>query len=173
MSEPGTQRHEDVSTPESFTRFYRTHVATVYAYAMRLTGGDRSHAEDATQDAWLALTTELSRGRVECADIRWLLTATRNKVIDRVRREETGRRKLTLIASSREGHDASPPSSDEVLDVIASLDPVHRIVLVMRYVDGSPVSDIADAIGRTTVATYSLLGRARDEVRRLHGGFDE
>ena len=49
---------------------------------------------------------------------------------------------------------------------LAELQPLHRAVLVMRYVDGLAVDDIAAVVGRGTTATNSLLARARAELRR-------
>ena len=55
---------------------------------------------------------------------------------------------------------------EQVLERLLDLDDDHRIVLVLRYIDGLPVDEIATTISRTTTATYSLLARAREELRR-------
>jgi DNA-directed RNA polymerase specialized sigma24 family protein len=52
-----------------------------------------------------------------------------------------------------------------LLERFVELDEDHRIVLVLRYIDAMPVDQIATTISRTTTATYSLLARARDELR--------
>ena len=59
---------------------------------------------------------------------------------------------------------------EQVRDRLVELDDEHRIVLALRYVDVLPVEEIATMIGRTTTATYSLLARARDELRRKLAG---
>jgi RNA polymerase sigma-70 factor (ECF subfamily) len=56
-----------------------------------------------------------------------------------------------------------------VLDLVVELDPIHRAVLMMRYVDELPVETIARDIGRSLPATYSLLARARAELRGTKG----
>jgi DNA-directed RNA polymerase specialized sigma24 family protein len=43
-------------------------------------------------------------------------------------------------------------------------------VLTLRYIDGLTVPEIADLIARTTTATYSLLARARDDLRLRAAG---
>ncbi len=160
---------EVVTSVEGFTRFYRANLPTVYGYLLRLCGGDRAAAEDLTQEAWTALVRELGRGRVECADVRWLLTVGRSRFIDRARRERRRAAKLARLASDDGVADLDPTRSD-VLAVLDGLQPLHRAVLMMRYVDDLPVAEIAREIGRDLTATHSLLARARAELRRRGRG---
>ncbi len=161
-----------VMTPETLCAFYRLHLPSVYGYLLRLCAGDRAEAEDLTQDVWLALVEELRRGHIDRADVRWLITVARSKFLDHARRERLGWSKLALIRRSDES--LEEPTSMVVLDRLAGLQPLHRAVLVMRYVDGLPVGEIAAAIGREKTATNSLLARARSELRRVgRGGPDD
>ncbi|HEX4867896.1 MAG TPA: sigma-70 family RNA polymerase sigma factor [Acidimicrobiales bacterium] len=129
--------------------------------------GDWVLAEDLTQEVWLALVEELRRGRWERADIRWLITVARSRFIDAARRERRRQSKLELIR--REPPSDIEPTSGDVLDRLDQLLPMHRAVLVPRYVDGLSVPEIATAIGRNLTATNSLLARARSELRRESG----
>ncbi len=156
----------DLRSPAEFTRFYRVHLPAVYGYLFRLCGNDRSLAEDLTQDTWMALANEIRRGRPDCADIRWLMTVARSRFLDHARRERRHLRKLKLVAGTDEHLD--PPGPMEVLDGLAALEPLHRLVLMLRYVDDLPVPVVADTIGRTITATNSLLARARTELRTNH-----
>lgn len=156
-----------VDTPERFVDFYRTHLPDVYGYLLRLCAGDRSQAEDLTQDVWVALVEELRQGRTERADVRWLITVARSRFIDAARRERRRQSKLELIR--REQPRDEEPSSGEVLDRLDRLQPLHRAVLVLRYVDDLSVPAVAAAIGRNLTATNSLLSRARAELRRVSG----
>ena len=159
----------DLSTGPQFKSFYRANLPTVYGYLLRLAGGDRGLAEDLTQDTWLALVQSLRRGRAECADVRWLLAVARNRYIDHVRRVERGRRKLALIVGDRSvTHEPDvPPSRAQVLADVEGLEPHQRMVLMMRYVDGLGVPEIAGVIGRSVTATNSLLARARHKLREI------
>jgi RNA polymerase sigma-70 factor (ECF subfamily) len=164
----GTLPSGGVDTPERFAAFYRAHLADVYGYLLRLCAGDRAQAEDLTQDVWLALVEELRQGRTERADIRWLITVARSRFIDAARRERRRQSKLELIRRAQ-GREQEPTSSD-VLERLDQLQPLHRAVLVLRYVDDLPVPDVAAAIGRELTPTNSLLARARAELRRVSGG---
>lgn len=151
-------------TDAELTRFYRANLPTVYGYLHRLCGGDTALAEDLTQDTWMRLAEALRSGRHECADIRWLLSVARTRFLDHVRRSVRSERKLRLVASAAPDH-VPEPTSAEVLDALESLEPIHRLVLVLRYVEDFTVPDIAAVIARSTTATNSLLARARTELR--------
>jgi RNA polymerase sigma-70 factor (ECF subfamily) len=164
----GTLPGAGVDTPERFAAFYRTHLSDVYGYLLRLCAGDRAQAEDLTQDVWLALVEELRRGRHERADVRWLITVARSRFIDAARRERRRHSKVTLV--HRERFPDEEPAVSEVLDQLDELQPLHRAVLVLRYVDDLSVPDVAAVIGRNVTSTNSLLARARAELRRVSGG---
>jgi RNA polymerase sigma-70 factor (ECF subfamily) len=156
----------DIQSADGFARFYRHHLPSVYGYLFRLCAGDRSLAEDLTQDTWMALASEVRRGRIECADIRWLMTVARSRFLDHARREQRRARKLALVATS-DVHE-EPPGREEVLSGLSRLEPMHRLVLMLRYVDDMPLPTVAASIGRSPTATNSLLARARAELRQHH-----
>jgi len=157
---------------DAFRDFYRTHLAEVYGYMLYLCGGDVALAEDLNQDVWFALVNELAQGRIERADVRWLITVGRSRFLDHVRRERLARSKLTLLRGAPAADDAELDTS-ELLDVVTTLQPMHRAVLMMRYVEGLSVPQIAAAIGRPLAATNSLLARARAELRTRHRGTND
>ena len=161
-------QHEDLSSAAGFGRFYRAQLPVVYGYVLRLAGGDQVLAEDLTQDTFLTLTAQLKAGRLDVADIRWLLVVARNKFLDHARRENRRKRTLRLAASAPLETDPSPTRS-EVLESMDALAPLQRAALMMRYVDGMAAEAIARDIGRSVPATYSLLARARAELRLQRG----
>ena len=77
---------------------------------------------------------------------------------------------MRLVATGL-AHEASPTDLGraEVLQWLQVVDPLHRVVLMARYVDGLTVPEIADSIGRSTTATHSLLARAREQLRQREG----
>ena len=54
--------------------------------------------------------------------------------------------------------------------VLVTLGPHHRAVLTLRYLDGLPVAEVADHLGRTLHATEALLVRARTAFRAAYEG---
>lgn len=168
MGASGTVPGVGVEPSEWFVDFYRAHLPDIYGYLLRLCAGDRARAEDLTQDVWIALVEELRRGRAERADVRWLITVARSRFIDAARREQRHRSRLELIRLERPPD--PEPSGGDVLEWLAQLQPLHRAVLVLRYVDGLPVPEVAQVIGRKLTPTNSLLARARAELRRVSRG---
>ena len=53
-------------------------------------------------------------------------------------------------------------------DVLARLGRHHRAALTLRYVDGLPVPEVAELLGRTVHATEALLVRARAAFRKIY-----
>lgn len=164
MEHEGASPGAAVMTQDAFCAFYRTFLPDVYGYLLRLCAGDRAQAEDLTQDVWVALVEELRKGRTERADIRWLITVARSRFLDLARRERRRESKLELLR--RDDRTDDEPTGTDVLSHLDELHPLHRAVLVLRYVDGLAVADVAAAVGREVTATNSLLARARTELRR-------
>jgi RNA polymerase sigma-70 factor (ECF subfamily) len=149
-----------------FDAFYRRNLAIVYGYVLRLCGGSVEHAQDLTQEAWTAFVDQIRAGRADQLDVRWLIAVARNRYIDQWRRTRKLESKLGLVwNATRESDSEESITRAQVLEQLRELDDDHRIVLMMRYIDQLSVDEIATSISRTTVATYSLLARAREDLR--------
>jgi len=154
-----------------FDAFYRHNLSIVYGYVLRLCGGSVDRAQDLTQEAWAAFLDQIQAGRADQLDVRWLIAVARHRYIDQWRRTRRLESKLALVWNTVRDCDADDAvTRDQVLDQLNELDEDHRLVLMMRYIDGLPVDEIATTISRTVTATYSLLARARDELRRRIAG---
>ena len=150
-----------------FDAFYGRNLPIVYGYALRLCGGSVDRAQDLTQEAWAAFVDQVKVGRADQLDVRWLIAVARNRYIDQWRRMRKLESKLGLVwNANRDCDNDDAVTREQVLQQLSELDDDHRIVLMMRYIDGLPVEEIAASISRTVTATYSLLARARDELRR-------
>jgi len=154
-----------------FDAFYGHNLSIVYGYVLRLCGGSVDRAQDLTQEAWAAFVDQVRAGRADQLDVRWLIAVARNRYIDQWRRTRKLEIKLGLVWNATRNCDNDDAvTRAQVLEQLNELDDDHRIVLMMRYIDGLPVDEIATAISRTVTATYSLLARARDELRRRIAG---
>jgi RNA polymerase sigma-70 factor (ECF subfamily) len=58
--------------------------------------------------------------------------------------------------------------SDAVHSVLTLLPAPQRTALVLRYLDGLSVAEVAEHVGRSLHATETLLVRARSALRRLY-----
>lgn len=163
-----------VATAHGFRAFYDAQAPLVYGYLLRLCGGDRAEAEDLAQEVWFALVDGIVAGHAERAAPAWLLTVARTRYLDRWRKSRRAARPLRVAwAANDDGADQWEPERGDVVDHLMALDVDHRVALVLHYVDGLPVAEIAPLLGRSPAATYSLLARGRRELRaRLEGATD-
>ena len=154
-----------------FDAFYNRNLPIVYGYAFRLCGGQVDRAQDLAQEAWVAFVEDVHEGRAEGLDVRWLVTVARHRFVDQWRRARRLESKLGLVWNSKREDDCDDSvTREQVVDRLIELDVDHRLVLTLRYIDGLSVDEIATTIARTVTATYSLLARARDELRRNVAG---
>lgn len=151
---------------------YDRALADVYGYLVHRCGS-AAVAEDLTSETFMAAVGAVQAGRVPNLTVAWLIGVARHKLVDHWRRQTREESKLALAADS--GDDASVDDWDAQLDVIrahevlAALGPHHRVALTLRYLDGLPVAEVAELLGRTLHATEALLVRARLAFRRAYG----
>jgi RNA polymerase sigma-70 factor (ECF subfamily) len=152
---------------ESFRAWYEGAVPRVYAFLFARTGGDPSLSEELTQQAFVRAIRRRATYDGRAPVTAWICAIARNLLVDHFRRqarEERGR--LRVIAAEVEDDTAMRHADrDEVLSVLHALPPLQRAALVLRYMDGLSVREVAAAIGKSESATESLLSRARDGFR--------
>ena len=145
---------------ELVRRYERAAIITAHSVL-----GDFHLAQDAAQEAFLHAHRMLNRLRSAAAFGPWLLRIVRRRAIrlQRARRaERTGTDGIDCAAS--EASDWMEPYR-EVAREIARLPEHERIVVVMRYMDGCSVKDIADATGRPVGTVTKQLSRAIERLR--------
>lgn len=128
--------------------------------------GSAAVAEDLTSETFLAAVDAVRRGTVPELTTAWLIGVARHKLVDHWRR-------LGRDGAARDAQD--PPAVDDRWDVhldrllahdtLSALAPQHRAALVLRYLDGLPVREVAGCLGRTEGATEVLLVRAKAAFR--------
>lgn len=62
-------------------------------------------------------------------------------------------------------HETAEVSTGKVLEHLSVCREEHRVVLMLAYVDDLPVARIGELLGSSVSSTYSLLARARSELR--------
>lgn len=130
---------------------YDEHAGPLLGYVLRLTRGDRHHAEDVVQETLLrAWRHPEALARAERSVRPWLWTVARNLVIDgerarRARPPEVGQETLEVVPSDDEVERAL--DSWEVADALAGLRVEHREVLLQTYYRGRSVAEAAEALG--------------------------
>jgi RNA polymerase sigma-70 factor, ECF subfamily len=162
---------EAVAPGDAFLELYDRALPEVYGYLVRRCGSD-AVAEDLTAEVFLAGVAALQRGTLERPTVAWLVTVARHKLVDHWRRTGREQRGLALAVSRQPSDDGSWVDHLEegpALSALARLGAHHRSALTLRYLDGLPVPEVAEHLGRTVHATEALLVRARLAFRRTYG----
>lgn len=142
----------------------------VHGYLYARVGGDRASAEDLLQETLLEAVRSASSYRGEAALATWLCAIARRRLArhyEQERRAEVTRRGLRAVPEAGgDGAAEALERRDEVVRALGRMPASHRQVLVLKYLDGLAVEQIAAELGRTRVQVQSLLQRARDGLRR-------
>ncbi|GAB2988239.1 sigma-70 family RNA polymerase sigma factor [Amycolatopsis acidiphila] len=162
-----------MSATEVVERVYREHRARMLAALVRILG-DFELAEDALQDA-CTLALRRWEDTVPGDPVAWLLTAARNKAIDRLRRARVGQEKQEQTAAGTVtmtdfSEDRLVSVGDERLSLIftcchPALAEEARVALTLQAVVGLTAAQIARMflVGEATLA--QRLVRAKRKIR--------
>jgi RNA polymerase sigma-70 factor, ECF subfamily len=154
----------------AFLAFYQEAVGEVYGYFLHRCR-DSATAEDLTSETFLAAIRNLEDGRPVPLDVPWVIGVARHKLADHWRgRAREQRLRDALEQDPAPDDDPWDVRLDQMRanDVLAALGLHHRLALTLRYVDGLPVTEVAELLARTTGATEALLVRARAAYRRVY-----
>lgn len=147
---------------DAFRALYRAHTPALYGLAMRLTGGDRTEAEDLVQESWVRAVRELSSFRARSALRSWLCGLLVNVRRERIRVEWREVDAPDIDSAT----DTSGP--DDALDLeraIGTLPEGARDVFVLHDVYGYTHREIAEMLGIVEGTSKSQLTRARTLLR--------
>ncbi len=152
----------------AFEQVYRTHLNHVYSLCVRMTG-DRTRAEELTQDVFVRAWEKLPLFRGESAFSTWLHRLTVNVVLNE--RREDGRERSRTASSDNEDEEIAAPAASsaqpmhaEKVDLeraIAKLPKGARRVFVLHDVEGFTHEEIGTMLGVTAGGCKAQLHRAR------------
>ncbi|MDO8964869.1 MAG: RNA polymerase sigma factor [Coriobacteriia bacterium] len=134
---------------EAFESLVRGHIDAVYAHAYRFFG-DRTTAEDATQEVWIKVFRSLAEFDGRSAFSTWLFRVTRNVCLDMVRR---GRR----IAPPIDPIDLKGTSLDDTAGEASSAVDLERAMRSLAPEDRDAFGAVA-LFGLTYIEAGEVLG---------------
>ncbi len=153
----------------AFAIIVRAYETPVFNYVLRLVG-DRTLAEDLTQEVFLRVFQGLPRFSVRCRFTTWLFQVTKNRVLDELRAAERRPRSLAPLEESP-GVEVAEHSierletMDAVWRAIRALDTDLKMALLLRDVVGLSYLEIADALEVTLATVKWRIHKAREEVQ--------
>lgn len=165
---------------EAFAALYREHVQTIFRYIYHRVG-DQPLAEDLTGDVFIkaleGLPSYQERGRPFLA---WLYRIAHARVVDHYRRQgrqpshsDLADQPLPVTPDMDEGL-VRGQAAAVLRQAIAELTEEQQQVIMLRFVEGYPVEQVAGVMGKTANAIKALQHRAlRSLAGRLErSGFD-
>ena len=177
----------------AFETLATRHEQRIYTVARRITGNE-SDAEDVTQQAFLSVIENLDSFRQEAAFATWLQRIATHAAL-KVLRKRRGLPTVSLEATteSQDGYDTVPhpeyiadwrespeqlvgrnETSRLIGEALAELDEKHRVIFLLRDVEGLSVKETADALGISEANVKVRLLRARLQLReRLTRAFGD
>ena len=165
----GVLRKAQRGDERAFSIIVRAYQVPVYNYVLRLVG-DRSLAEDLTQEVFLRVYQGLPRFSLRSKFTTWLFQVTKNRVLDELRAVERRPRAVVDIEDV-------PPLEvlDQPFERLEAIDAVWRAVenlsvdlkmaLLLRDVVGLSYTEIADSLEVTLATVKWRIYKAREDVQ--------
>ena len=156
--------------PEAFGEFFRRHQPGILNYIHRLSGGNRTLAEDVTQQVFLNFWTHRADFDLDRPLIPLLLTMARNAWVNAAKREEYRKTAPLQETLAEPPHAAMGRELDQrelekaVERALGRLEPSIREVFILSRYNGLKYSEIATILGVSVKTVEARLSRALQEL---------
>ena len=152
----------------AFAEIYRIHVGRVYGICLRIVG-DRSRAEEVTQQVFIRLWMKLASFRGESSFGSWLHRLALNVALNELKASASsqiyGSSLDDLPIKSASQRSCSRETQMDLEKAIAALPAGARVVFVLHEIEGFNHKDIADKLGLANGTCKAQLSRARKLLR--------
>ncbi len=156
----------------AFQLLFETYKDKVFSIAV-YSSGDRSLAEDVTQQIFLKLFTAIRQFRGDSEFTTWLYRLVVNACLDERRR----RRKLLPLGETvamRNPSDKTPQEkqyarlevAEAVRAAIGELKPKFRLPILLKYIEGLSYEEIASVMGCSKGTVASRLNRGHSQLAK-------
>ena len=160
--------------PSAVAELYNTHADRIYSLVFNQVDRNHEVAQDIVQETFVAALKSAANFRGQSKVYTWLCSIANKKVSDFYRRQKRQAKYQTTTALEPdqigvEALASNPVESEErhevTRQVLFSLPLHYRQVLILKYVEEMPVSEISQIMGRSPKSIEGLLTRARNELR--------
>ena len=157
------ERRLDLTIDQLVARYH----GDVYRYAFRLSGRVQD-AEDLCQQVFLMAQQRLNQLRDPGSARAWLLAITRSQYCRLCRRKRPVLAEDSDVALDAIAEEVPEEIDAEALELaLASLDDVHRTVLLMFYIEQMSYRSMAEELGVPIGTVMSRLSRAKARLRQM------
>ena len=161
---------------DAFQSLFEAYKDKVFSIAVYSSGGDRTLAEDVTQQVFLKLFTAIRQFRGDSEFTTWLYRLVVNACLDERRRsrrllpwETTG----TMVAMNnvsdkkpQERQYARLEVAEAVRVAIEELKPKFRLPILLKYIEGLSYEEIAEVMGCSKGTVASRLNRGHSQLAK-------
>jgi len=157
----------------AFESLVQMHQQRVYAHCYRLVSNS-AEAEDLCSETFLRAYQHLGSLRADPSIVHWLLRVANNLGISALRKR--GTRPTVELDEAREVPSTSATPEEEMIarnrqDVVRQclqeMPPKERTAVLMFYLDGKPLEEIAKVLGCGVAGAKSRVHRARHHLKAL------
>jgi RNA polymerase sigma-70 factor (ECF subfamily) len=165
----GVLRKAQKGDERAFCLILRAYEQPVYNYVLRLVG-DRSLAEDLTQEVFLRVYQGLPGFSLRSRFTTWLFQVTKNRVLDELRALERRPRAVVNLDDVPPLEVVDAPferaeTIDAVWRAVEALNVDLKMALLLRDVVGLSYTEIADSLEVTLATVKWRIYKAREEVQ--------
>lgn len=164
----------------AFEELIRQYEKKVYTLCFRMCGNSED-AEEAAQDAFLALWRGIDRFRQESSLSTWIYRLATNACIDTLRRRKKQSGSVSLDDEELfvDAVDTSPQSQETVehretqkllQEGLSALPEEYRKVLILREIEGLSYTEIAESASIELGTVKSRISRGRSLLRNFLSG---
>ena len=131
---------------------------------------NHTDTEDIFQTVFLKYVTGTTEFESEEHEKAWFIRVTINACKDLLR--SFFRSRTVSLDDLLEQPDQVPENHREVLEAVLALPDKYRDVVYLHYYEGYTAPEIGTILHKNPNTVYTLLTRARDELRKMLGGED-
>ncbi|HEX2270640.1 MAG TPA: sigma-70 family RNA polymerase sigma factor [Pyrinomonadaceae bacterium] len=158
---------------DAFRCLFEAYKDKVFSIAVYSSGGDRTVAEDVTQQIFLKLFTAIRQFRGDSEFTTWLYRLVVNACLDERRR----RRRLLpwdMTPAANKVSEKKPQErqyarlevADAVRVAIEELKPKFRLPILLKYIEGLSYEEIAEVMGCSKGTVASRLNRGHSQLAK-------
>ena len=166
----GVLRKAQRGDERAFSLILRAYETPVFNYVVRLVGGDRTLAEDLTQEVFLRVFQGLPGFSLRSKFTTWLFQVTKNRVLDELRARERRPRSVCSLEDIAPFEVLDQPfermeTVDALWRAVENLNVDLKMALLLRDVVGLAYTEIADTLEITLATVKWRIYKAREEVQ--------
>jgi RNA polymerase sigma-70 factor (ECF subfamily) len=157
----------------AFQLLFETYKDKVFSIAVYSSGGDRSVADDITQQIFLKLFTAIRQFRGDSEFTTWLYRLVVNACHDERRRRrrllpwgETVAMRNPSEKKPQEKQFARLEIAEAVRAAIGELKPKFRLPILLKYIEGLSYEEIATVMGCSKGTVASRLNRGHSQLAK-------